>query len=212
VIAPLPSWARTKPGPEETPPRPLAPSQAVRQDPPALSPLGDGAHRFQRGLIIHRLLQSLPDLPPARRRAAAEAFTGRATWGLSRDDQIAIVNETLTVLDTPAFAPLFGPGSRAEVPISGLVHGHAVAGQVDRLAVTDDTVWIVDYKTNRPPPRRAENVDAAYVFQMAVYAAALAAIYPSHTIRTVLLWTDGPFILELSPDQLKDGLGRLSPA
>jgi ATP-dependent helicase/nuclease subunit A len=95
------------------------------------------------------------------------------------------------------------------VPISGLVHGHAVAGQVDRLAVTDDTVWIVDYKTNRPPPRRAESVDAAYVFQMAVYAAALAAIYPRHTIRTVLLWTDGPFILELSAEQVEAALVHL---
>jgi ATP-dependent helicase/nuclease subunit A len=81
---------------------------------------------------------------------------------------------------------------------------------VDRLAVTADTVWIVDYKTNRPLPRRAEDADPAYVFQMAVYAAALRAIYPQHAIRTVLLWTDGPFITEVSPSQLQRALAHLA--
>jgi len=198
-----PPWLWQPAPAEETPPRPLAPSQAARPDPPAFSPLADGAHRFQRGLIIHRLLQSLPEIPSARRRDAALAFVRRPAWQLPAEVQDALVVETLAVLETPEFAPLFGPGSQAEVPISGLVHGHAVAGQVDRLAVTADTVWIVDYKTNRPPPRRAVDVDAAYVFQMAVYTAALASIYPRHRIRAVLLWTDGPFILELAPEQFR---------
>ncbi|TAL01773.1 MAG: double-strand break repair helicase AddA [Rhodospirillaceae bacterium] len=208
-VMPLPTWARQAAPEEETPPRPLAPSQAVRTDPPALSPLADGAQRFQRGLIIHRLLQSLPEIPLERRRDAAQAFVSRPTWRLPREVQLAVVDETLAVLDAPEFTPLFAPGSRAEVPISGLVHGHAVAGQVDRLAVTADTVWIVDYKTNRPPPRQAENVDPAYVFQMAVYRAALTAIYPRHAIRCVLLWTDGPFTLELPAAQMEVTFAKL---
>src|SRR5262249_25578871 len=83
-------------------------------------------------------------------------------------------------------------------------------GQVDRLAITETEVVIVDYKTNRPPPRRSIDVDPAYVFQMAVYRAALAEIYPRHTIRCVLLWTDGPFTLELSPTQLDTALMPLA--
>jgi ATP-dependent helicase/nuclease subunit A len=208
---PLPAWATEAAPPEETPPRPLAPSQAARPDPPALAPLADGGDRFQRGLIVHRLLQSLPDLPPERRRAAAEAFVARPAWGLSADSRAALVAETLAVLETSAFAALFGPNSLAEVPISGLVHGHAVSGQVDRLAVAGDEVLIVDYKTNRPPPRRAADVDPAYAFQMAVYRAALAAIYPRHRVRCLLLWTDGPFALELPGKQLDAALASLAP-
>ena len=30
----------------------------------------------------------------------------------------------------------------------------SIAGQIDRLAIEGDSVWIVDYKTNRPPPDR----------------------------------------------------------
>jgi ATP-dependent helicase/nuclease subunit A len=90
-----------------------------------------------------------------------------------------------------------------------MVSGHVISAQVDRLAVTANEVIIVDYKTNRPPAHRSEDVDPAYVFQMAVYRAALAQIYPDHIVRCVLLWTDGPFILELAPAQLEAALSLL---
>lgn len=196
--APLPAWMLAPPPPEESPARPLAPSRVLLPDPAALSPLkDDGKARYQRGIIIHRLLQGLPDIAPARRRAAATAFVQRPAWGLDAAMQEAIVAETLTVLDTPAFAPLFAAGSQAEVSVTGLIGGYAVSGQVDRLAVTAADVWIIDYKTNRPPPREAAKVDPAYIFQMATYRAALKAIYPERAVRSVLLWTDGPFVMEL---------------
>jgi ATP-dependent helicase/nuclease subunit A len=200
----LPPWATTLPAPERDPPQPLAPSRAAAPEPPALSPLvDDGRYRFQRGLLIHRLLQTLPSVPPAQREAAAKRYVSRPTWNLNADQQQTIVTETLKVLDTPTFAPLFGAGSLAEVPVVGLVGRHAVSGQVDRLAVTDTDVWIIDYKTNRPPPREVDNVDAAYIFQMAVYRSVLRRIYPNHNIRCVLLWTDGAYTMEV-PTALMD--------
>ena len=205
-LEPFPDWARRDPPVEKTPPRPLAPSRGAAEG-AVLSPLsGDGRVRFQRGLIIHRLLQSLPEIPPARRRAAASAYLARPTWGLDDATRAQVVDETLTVLDHPDFAPLFASGSRAEVPLTGLVGTYAVSGQVDRLAMSATDVWIVDYKTNRPPPRAALDVEAAYVFQMATYRAALQAIYPRHRIHCVLLWTDGPFTMELSSEQLDQAL------
>ena len=203
AAASLPPWTGVAPAPERSPPRPLAPSQAIA-DPAVLSPLkDDGRHRYQRGIIIHRLLQSLPEIPKPRRRAAAEAFVTRPAWGLDPDAGAAMVAETLAVLDNPAFAPLFAPGSRAEVSLTGLVGAHVIAGQVDRLAVTASEVWIIDYKTNRPPPVDKAKVASAYVIQMANYRAALQAIYPSHNVRCVLLWTDGPFTMELDPAQME---------
>jgi ATP-dependent helicase/nuclease subunit A len=204
----LPAWTGKDAPPEAIPPRPLAPSRAAMEDPPVNSPLKDTRTRFQRGIIIHRLLQSLPDLPPAKRRKAAEAFVARPSWQLEEAERAALVNETMAVLETPDFVPLFAPEtSRAEVPVTGLLGRFALSGQVDRLAVTDDEVWIVDYKTNRPPPHEAVNVDKAYVYQMAAYRRALQAIYPKHTVHCLLLWTDGPFILELPSQQMDDLLG-----
>ncbi len=202
----LPAWTRAPAPPEQVPPRPLAPSRAALPDPPANSPLGDDMRRrFQRGLIIHRLLQSLPDLPLAHRRAAAKAFVARPSWRLDKETQENLVDETLAVLETPDFAPLFAPGSsRPEVPVTGLVGRYALSGQVDRLAVTDTEVWIVDYKTNRPPPRAAVDVDKSYVYQMAAYRRALQTIYPNHEVHCLLLWTDGPFLIELPSQQMDD--------
>jgi ATP-dependent helicase/nuclease subunit A len=209
--APLPSWALKPAPPEASPPRPLAPSRAAITEPAALSPLkDDGKLRYQRGLIIHRLLQSLPDMPPAQRPRAAEAFVKRPGWDLAPAAQAAIVAETLAVLNNAAFAPLFAAGSRAEVSLTGRIGKHSIAAQMDRLAITGNEVWIVDYKTNRPPPRDAAKVDAAYVFQMATYRAALQAIYPGHNIRCVLLWTDGPFTMELDGGAMDAALGALA--
>lgn len=194
---PLPAWAETMPNPERVPPQPLAPSRATRQEPAAVSPTGEsGRQRFQRGLLIHKLLQVLPDVPATQHAKAIQAYLDAQT-DVPPDIKSSVMTETLAVLQHPHFAPLFGPGSLPEVPVVGLVGHHAVSGQVDRLLVTDQDVWIIDYKTNRPPPREVEKVDEGYVYQLAVYRDILKRVYPDHQIRAVLLWTDGPFMMEI---------------
>lgn len=203
----IPAWARGPAPPEPSPTRPLTPSRPEGAEPAARSPLGpDDGHRFKRGGLIHKLLQVLPDLPEDRRPDAALAWLARPGHALTEEQQGEIAAETLRILMDPRFAPLFGPGSRAEVPVVGLIGPEgakkALSGQIDRLLVTDDTVWIIDYKTNRPPPTREEDVSPVYVAQMAAYRAVLRLIYPGRTVRCLLLWTDGPYTLELSPTRL----------
>ena len=118
----------------------------------------------------------------------------------------------MAILENPRFAPLFAPGSQAEVPLTGLIGKFVVSGQVDRLAVTDTEIWIIDYKTNRPAPRAQENVSPAYIFQMATYRAALGAIYPDRIIHCVLLWTHGaakrPLAMELDSSRMDKALQK----
>ncbi len=202
-IREIPEFADEHARREPAPPQPLAPSRPIYDEPTVTPPLSQSTtQRFQRGLLIHRLLQSLPDIPTGNRRAASDTFLSRAVWSLEPETVKAITDETLAVLDHPDFAAVFGPGSKAEVPVTGLINGHVLSGQVDRLVVSEKDVIIVDYKTNRPPPQTTEGVDPAYRFQMAAYRAALSEIYPNKTIRCVLLWTDGPFITELPKEML----------
>ncbi|OYQ35268.1 double-strand break repair helicase AddA [Niveispirillum lacus] len=204
----VPSWAVAPAPKEASPSKPLAPSQPDAPEPAMRSPLGgDDGLRFKRGNLIHTLLQVLPETDPARWSAVAAAWLARPAHNLTLTQQEEIAAEALRVLTDPVFAPLFAPGSRAEVPLVGLVGDRALSGRIDRLCVTGDAVWIVDYKTNRPPPREVEKVPAIYVQQMAAYRAALSRIYPGKRVRCVLLWTDGPFTMEL-PDGLLD---RFSP-
>lgn len=201
---PLPPWARSAPKPERAPPVPLAPSRPAGEEPPALSPVAarDGA-ALSRGRIVHRLLELLPPVPPKARDGATRKYLARRVHALDRKAQDAIRAETLAILSDPEFAVLFAPGSRAEVPLAGMVGETIIAGQVDRLAVTPAQVIVVDYKTNRPVPPRPREAPVAYLKQMSAYRALLRRIYPGRKIRCVLLWTAGPKLMPL-PDALLD--------
>ncbi len=197
----IPAWLYS-PAPEEPdPPAPLIPSRPSREDEPAaLSPLQpDDQCRFRRGNITHKLLQFLPDLTPEKRRAAAEKYIAENAADLEAALQAQIAAETIAVLEHPDFAEIFGPGAMAEVPISGLLPDkRLVSGQIDRLIITDQSVLIVDFKTNHPPPKDPSGVPEIYRRQMQAYHDVLKLIYPGQIIRCALLWTDGPRLMELS--------------
>ncbi|HER27001.1 MAG TPA: double-strand break repair helicase AddA, partial [Rhodospirillales bacterium] len=208
IAAPPPDWAHLAPPPEPDPAQPLTPSRPTEDEPTVRSPLAgdDDGERFKRGTLIHRLLESLPLVPPENRLIATQAFLARPVHGLSSGHQAEIANETLAVLDDPGFAPLFGPDSQAEVSISGRIGQRIVSARIDRLLIAEKTVTIVDYKTNRPAPMDVAQVSPAYLIQMAVYRALLAQIYPDHAIDCVLAWTDGPRLMALPGDMLDNHL------
>ena len=115
----------------------------------------------------------------------------------------------LAVLDDPAHAALFGPGSLAEAPLSAVVDGMVVAGIVDRLRVTDDAVTVIDYKTGRHVPESAGGVQPAYLRQMAAYRDALRVIFPGRRVEAALLYTAAPRLIVLDDvllDAHKPGL------
>lgn len=199
----LPDWARQPPPPEDDPPRPLTPSRPDEDEPALRSPQGsDAGAGFRRGLLVHRLLQILPEMAPENRAKAAEQFLARRVHDLTAADQEALASEVLGVLRDPQLRALFGPGSRAEVPVVGRIGDYVVAGQVDRLCVTDEAVQIVDYKTNRPPPLDPRAVAPVYLRQMAAYRAVLGEIYPQLAIHCSLLWTDGPRLMQIPAEIL----------
>jgi len=152
---------------------------------------------FVRGRIIHRLLQSLPDLSRAQQENATSRFLANPQHGLTTEEQDNIKAEVLSVLRHPKYRLLFGSGSRAEVQLAGQVGGHFISGRLDRLCVREDGVWIVDYKTNRPPPERPEDVPEPYRLQLAQYRAVLQKIYPKKPIFCYLLWTYGGRLMEI---------------
>ncbi|MEZ5898110.1 MAG: double-strand break repair helicase AddA [Hyphomicrobiaceae bacterium] len=160
--------------------------------------------RFLRGTLTHALLEHLPHIPPEKRESAAKAFIERRGAGLSPNVRASIVKEASAILADAAFAPIFSPDSRAEVSIAatlprptGAGPALKLSGQIDRLVVLEREVLIIDYKTNRPPPRLVEAVAPAYLYQLAAYVLALSEIYPGKKVRAALLWTDGPNLMEV---------------
>ena len=201
---PAPGWVHHKLAPEPVPPKPLAPSRPQEDEPPPRSPLSGDADRYRRGRLIHRLLELLPDVPTEDRRVRATTISARDVPDMEPTVVEAIVDATLEVLSAPEAAAAFAPGSRSEVPVVGRVGKHVVSGQVDRLAVTGQEVVVVDYKTNRNPPRSDGEIPVVYYRQMAAYRAVLHKIYPDKSVTCYILWTEGPSLIRLSDGLLEE--------
>ena len=199
TATPLPAWVHRSAPTEPSRPRLIRPSDAVDST-PSLSPLGRGALRYRRGLVVHALLARLQEIEAERRARVARAFA--IGHGFTPSEAEALAAETMGVLEHPDFAAAFGPQSRAEAGLIAelpeLGPGARINGRIDRLAVTDDEVLILDFKTNRPPPTSEELVAPVTLGQMTLYRAGAARIFPEKRIVCGLLFTDGPRLLRLS--------------
>ena len=214
----LPSWLLTPAPPEAAADILLRPSD----------PAEDEVHRvrsgeaqeartraLQRGTLVHRLLQSLPDVAPERRHTAALTYLARNAGGWTDDERGALAGQLMALIADPRFQAVFAAGSRAEVSIVGRLDRPGrplVSGQIDRLVVTPDEVLIVDYKTNHAPPGRAAEAPSGYVRQLALYRAVLQKLYPGRPVRAALLWTETPELMEISAPALDAQLASIISA
>jgi len=206
----LPPWLR-----EAAPAEPAA-DNLLRPSDPATSEGHPGrsgeaiqlrARALLRGTLVHRLLQSLPDVVAEGRRDAALRYLARNAGDWSEAEREALAGRMLALIGDPRFAPVFAPGSRAEVSIAGRLERPGrppalVSGQIDRLGVTAAEVLIVDYKTNHAPPTALAGAPTGYVRQLALYRAVLQKLYPQLPVRAALLWTETPELMEISTPAL----------
>jgi ATP-dependent helicase/nuclease subunit A len=219
AAAPLPAWAAAIAPRERSRPK-LAPSrlafglkvgaEGLPAEQPSLGPLALSENgRYARGRLVHALLQHLPEVDAPHREQAARAFVTARGADLAQPLKDEIVAESLAIVRDPAFAPLFAPGSLAEVPVVARIGAYDLEGQIDRLALVENSLLILDYKTNRPPPTTLEEVAQAYIAQLAGYRTALKSLFPGRTLRAALLWTDGPRLMEIPSTSLDEAEQRL---
>jgi len=77
-----------------------------------------------------------------------------------------------------------------EVPfIYNSKNGKQVYGIIDRMIIEDDTIHIIDYKSNRVDENLIDMKVDYYRPQMEAYESALRNIYPGRDIKTYLLFT-----------------------
>jgi ATP-dependent helicase/nuclease subunit A len=193
----------------------LSPSAAVAAAPSARHrQAGDAAAARLRGTLTHLLVERLAGVPAERRRDAGMALMLSRAPGSDAGLRDQVLAEAEALLAAPILAPLFAPGSCAEVAIAGSVgvgpdrQPRQVFGRVDRLAVLRDEVLLADFKTGAPP---ASSAPEAYVTQLALYAALLAGLYPEKTVRAFLVWSSGPVIRELEAAAMAAALDAIPP-
>jgi ATP-dependent helicase/nuclease subunit A len=208
----LPDWAV-----QATPPLAAKPSQLALSPSTLLargenlneltrSPISQSPQRFLRGNLIHKLLELLPEVPQERRAGAMVDFL--SAYDMPNQDEKDDIAQVVTrVLEHPDFAQIFMPGSHAEISLAGQAKGLPKSlrlnAQIDRLCVTDTQVFIVDYKSNRPPPETTAQVSKLYLGQMAAYRELAKSAYGGREIVCALLWTENAHMMVL-PDDLLD--------
>jgi ATP-dependent helicase/nuclease subunit A len=208
--ADLPQWAVTAPKEESERPRIVRPS-LIETPPSPLSPLSKEGKKFKRGVLIHALLARLPDAAADSRGDVARKFL--IARDVPQSDADGLTKEILTVLADETFAPVFAAGSRAEVALAAELPelgGIKVNGRVDRLAVSDGEVLVLDFKTDRTVPETEAHVASGYLAQMALYREALRRVFPGKKVVCGLLWTAGPRLMRLSDGLLDTQLARVA--
>ena len=215
----LPEWLRTPASPEQIIDRRLRPSDpAARTGNPFRTgeSIQPRARALQRGALVHRLLQSLPDLAAERRREAARDISPAMPATGPRPSARRWPSEMLALIADPALRAgvcVRQPGRGVDRRTAGAAGTAAalVSGQIDRLVVTPTEVLIVDYKTNHAPPDAVAEAPPGYVRQLALYRAVLQKLYPQLPVRAALLWTETPDLMEISTPALDAQLASMSP-
>ena len=87
---------------------------------------------------------------------------------------------------------------------------YAVSGRIDRMAVTDGAVEIVDFKTNRVPPGSVDEVPFEHRAQLAIYRAILSPLYPGREIRCGLIYTEAAKTYWLDAARMEASLAELA--
>ena len=158
--------------------------------------------RIEEGRFAHLLMQHLPAVALEERAAAARAFLDRRGGVSERREALAV--RVLELLQRPELAPLFAPGSRAEIPIAGdlaVASGDRVAfsARIDRVAVTAGILYFADFKLSGGPDDAAT---LGYITQLALYRAALAPLYPGLAMRAFLVWIEPSNVSEIETARL----------
>ena len=94
----------------------------------------------RRGVLIHALLERLPDTPREMREGGARAWLARRAPDLAQAERDEMMARALAVIDAPEWRDLFGPDALAEVPLAATVGTQVIAGTADRLLVLPERV------------------------------------------------------------------------
>jgi ATP-dependent helicase/nuclease subunit A len=172
--------------------------------PSRLSSESDGIHIHEKpksrdrrqaratGILIHRLLEVLPQLPAAERQSAANAIASAFSGDLSARDREFAIESAFAALASEVFVR-HQERALAEAGIAVTIQDHLgkrrgiVTGQVDRILFDGPDIHILDYKSGAV---HSDTGESPHDLQLAAYRLALRRLYSNiANIKAALLNT-----------------------
>ncbi|AIK97225.1 UvrD-helicase domain-containing protein [Candidatus Odyssella acanthamoebae] len=136
-----------------------------------------------RGILIHKLLEILPELHPSLWQEKGMQVIQGMTNDLALQQDC--LTTTLTLLKSDNLRDFFGQDSVAELEVM-TANGDLI--RLDRI-VLGPIIKILDYKSSQTPPLSADQISASIKQQLKGYKQALAFLYPNTPIDCYVLWT-----------------------
>jgi ATP-dependent helicase/nuclease subunit A len=156
----------------------------------------------EEGIAIHKLIEMMADAPLAIRQEEGKR------WARQLKLRPTLVDRLHMILQQPDLAVFFDDNAQSEVAIGG---ANGFSGRIDRMVVSHDCIYLLDYKTNRHPPD-AIGPGHTYARQMAKYAKFLKLAFPDHSLKAALLWTQTGAVTWISSIILSQALEQAPEA
>ena len=206
----LPDWVRNRAPQPEARETTLSPSDLGG----AKALAGEGASEDEAKLYgrqAHLLLEHLPSYPVDKHAAASVALLAFGEDAAPEEDARAMAETLSPLIHRPDLSQIFAPDTLAEVEITAEIPELAnqrIVGVIDRLVVTENTVTVVDFKTNRVVPKEPAAVPEGVLRQMGAYLSAIRQIYPDKAVTLEILWTATGTLMPIPHDIVMSALCR----
>ena len=204
----MPSWLGV--------PAPSDPASPILL-PSRLSGESDGIHSHEKpkscdrykaratGILIHRLLEVLPQLPAAERLSAANAIASAFAGELAAREREFAIESALATVASQIFVGR-QEQALAEAGIAVTIQDHLgqrrgiITGQVDRILFDGPDIHILDYKSGAV---HGDAGDSPHYLQLAAYKLALSRLYSNNAnIKSALLSTGSMEMLQADGSRL----------
>lgn len=165
------------------------------------------ADSAQLGTVIHKCLEILADSPTI----SDQALYNRILWETEVEISLAqlqpLKSEAQACLQHSNTAIVFNLESNQsalnEVTVACHTQEKAQFNVIDRLIISENIAWIIDYKSDSDVTTGNMHQHAStHIPQLKRYASAVQKLYPKHSIRCSILFTKLPDLLEIEPDLL----------
>ena len=90
------------------------------------------------------------------------------------------------------------PTLKTEISIGYMENEILKIGRIDLVAISDEEVVIIDYKTDSNPPYSPQNIDERYKAQLKFYTDSIKKIMPNHRITAKILWLENLSFMDCS--------------
>jgi ATP-dependent exoDNAse (exonuclease V) beta subunit len=151
------------------------------------------------GRLVHEVLAAVVSGSKASVKQLAQAAATRLPAFHAIDEAMGDVERAITALQTNR---ILGAGlqTQTEYPVvKADGKGGLLVGFVDLVALSDNEIWVIDYKTDKPSDEVAVSSYPLYVEQLRTYAEMLdaAGVVRQRRVRRGLLFTANGQLLEV---------------